>query len=63
MRLNAQTWTFHGVGCSQEQAFTWRNSMDQGYCPWCKKAVGRHYGGANRHLRACPDKPKNQETT
>ena len=51
------TWIFHGIACSPAQAFTWRNSVEQGYCPWCDKAIDGRYGNANKHLRACADKP------
>lgn len=52
------TWIFHGVACSQAQAALWRNHVDQGHCPWCKKAVSHRYNNANKHLRACTQKPE-----
>lgn len=52
------TWVFHGVACSQAQAFIWRNHADQGFCPWCKKAFSARYGNMNKHLRTCLSKPK-----
>jgi len=54
---SGSAWSFHGVSCTQAEAMTWRNSLNQGYCPWCEKHLGTNrYNNHNKHLRACPKK-------
>jgi len=51
-------WLYHDVATTAAQAFTWRTAEEQGYCPWCGREISRRYGNMNKHLRACPKKPR-----